>query len=106
MPRLIYDEMALIVQALRGYSALIGQDAQRMAPTMASPVRHRGESAVAVTERDRDGQERLDAVGEVNYVRAGRTGTLIMPAASRPGLIPTGLAGASRIPSDLFHSQC
>ena len=51
MPRLTDDEMALIAQALRSYSALIAGDAARMAPTMAGPVKKRSESAAALAER-------------------------------------------------------
>jgi hypothetical protein len=51
VPKLTDEEMALIAQALRSYSALIAQDAQRMAPTMAGPVQKRTEAAQAMAER-------------------------------------------------------
>jgi hypothetical protein len=51
MPRLTDDELALIAQALRSYSALIAGDAARMAPTMAYPVKKRSEAAKAMAER-------------------------------------------------------
>jgi hypothetical protein len=51
MPRLTDDELALIAQALRSYSALVAQDAQRMAPTMAGSVQKRSDAAAALAER-------------------------------------------------------
>jgi hypothetical protein len=51
MPKLTDDELALIAQALRSYSALIRGDAERMSPTMAPPVQKRSETAAALAER-------------------------------------------------------
>jgi hypothetical protein len=51
MPRLTDDELALIAQALRSYSALIRSDAERMAATMAGPVQRHSLTAAALAER-------------------------------------------------------
>jgi hypothetical protein len=51
MPKLTDDEMALIAQALRSYSALIRNDAERMSPNMADPVKKGAEAARAMAER-------------------------------------------------------
>jgi hypothetical protein len=51
MPRLTDEELALIAQALRSYSALIATDAQWMAPTMAGPVQKHSDSAATLAER-------------------------------------------------------
>jgi hypothetical protein len=51
MPKLTDEELALIAQALRSYSALTASDASRQQPTMAEATRKRSEGAAALAER-------------------------------------------------------
>jgi hypothetical protein len=63
MPKLTDDELALLAQACRSYAALIAGDAQRMAPTMAEPVKKRAEAAAALAERIEKARENAGAGG-------------------------------------------
>jgi hypothetical protein len=51
MAKLTDDELAMIAQALRSYSALTANDAARMAPGISEAIKQRSESAAALAER-------------------------------------------------------